>query len=341
MTFLAHAAFFAACWHYAMHGLGGQPGRASLIVSAIFTGTIGLQFIYLLRTYANVFSRVLFHEGLFLAVPLAIVSLLIGPDPVIRVLATASIAGWGWMYWVWRKRAAIFVKQGCGPVPAYVWVSPDADAIRVGDVILTSGRMAALLHQSIGHVEVAIMMDGELVLFSAWFETGACVNPVVRICKPSERNHYIVRRPRVPWTPLQIATVELVAKSMLVQNRLCAERIKAKREKLPAVVRHPLDRYFPATGYDWLSMYNGKRRRDCWSCIGIYLELMHRAGIDIGAESLGAGVAGANTGWFDVLNAEDLRNLKALRDLTLTDKAEHEAARAQTAVATAAGETTA
>ncbi len=51
------------------------------------------------------------------------------------------------------------------------WLSPPADIMRAGDLILTSGNVAKQLHESVGHAETVLKMpDGSLQLFSCYME---------------------------------------------------------------------------------------------------------------------------------------------------------------------------
>lgn len=319
-TFATHAFFVYLTWYSFANGFAHGVAETCLALASVLMLATLPQFTYMLRTYSNIFSRLQLRADIFTSVPLAIAATALTSSLLIYCAALLIIAAWVWMYLLWIQRAALFEKQGCGPLRADTWVNVDADAIQAGDMILTSGRMAALMRQSVGHTEVCIPYDGRLVLFSSWFETGACINEVARICKPSDRNHYIVRRPVKPWTPTQLVAAEAVAKAMLEQNRAAAERLRQRRERLPGFVRAFMDKRWPTTGYDWKGIYNGKRRFDVWTCSGVFLELCWRIGVDIGNEQLGAGIAGLNTGWLDPLNAEDLRGLKTWRTLTHADR---------------------
>lgn len=342
LTFVTHALFLYIVWYSVSRHTGYSVGTICLTLGSTLVVATLPQFIFLLRTYSNIFSRLQMRTDIILGIPLAAAAVYFGPDLLVRAGGIASIVAWVVMYYEWRKRAAVFEKQGTGPLRADTWVNVDAEAIKAGDMILTSGRMAALMRQSVGHTEICIPYEGRLVLFSSWFETGACINEVARICKPSDRNHYIVRRPVTPWTLTQLIAAEAVANVMLEQNRAAAERIRLRRERMPRMICDFFNRKWAPTGYDWKGIYNGKRRFDRWTCSGIFLEVCWRIGVDIGNEQLGAGIAGLNTGWLDPLNAEDLRGLKTWRTLTHSDRALFECeqrAAEQCAAPTTTGET--
>jgi hypothetical protein len=206
---------------------------------------------------------------------------------------------------MWRRNADLYERQGAGPLPKGTCLRVPASALRPGDVICTSGMMAKLLRQSVGHTELVIPWEGGIMLFSAWFERGLCLTKPTSICKASDKNHYYVLRRRVPLTPLQCIALEAAAKVMLALNAAFIERTKAKRAKMWYPIRAFLDWKFPVTGYDWVGKYCGRLAGDRWTCTGTYLEAMRRIGVS--TIKLGRGMAGLGTGWFDFLNTEELR----------------------------------
>lgn len=321
-SFLGHVASLGLIWLFATRPTGIGLAGACLVLSALALAVTLWQFTTLLRSYGNVFSRVRVLVALVWGGSLSLCALAVGPGMLMRVLAVTSLAFWCYVLWRYRVNTTRFDKVGSGPLRADTWVSPPAEALEPGDVLCTSGRVANWLYQSTGHTEDVIPYEGRLMLFSSWFETGACLNELGRICKPSDRNHYYVLRRRVPLTDEQKRKMEGEAKKMLEENRAFAERLKAKRAGMRPFLRDFMEKRWPATGYDWVGSWNGRIADDHWTCTGVHLTLMRRCGISV--PNLGVGLFGLGTGIGDFLNTEDLASDRGLRRLTLADKEEFE-----------------
>lgn len=321
--FLSYALSAGLIWFFATRETGLGLAGSCLILSAVAAASTFVQFSCLLRGYGSVFSRVQTLAALVWGTLLSTAALGFAETQALLGAAVASLALWGYAWWRYSVQKSKFVNVGSGPLRADVWVSPPADALEAGDVLCTSGRVANWLRQSTGHTENVIPFDGRLQLFSSWFETGPCINEVSRICKPSDRNHYVVLRRREPLTADQMRRMEQGAKDMLAENQVFIARTKASRARMPRWLSSFLDRKFPATGYDWVGAYSGRIARDRWTCTGVHLTLMQRCGI--ATPRLGVGLFGFGTGLFDILNTEDLACDRGLRYLTLADKAAYEA----------------
>ncbi len=327
MMFLSYALSLGLIWFFAAHETGLGLSGDCLVLSTIAATVTFVQFTCLLRGYGSVISRLQTIAALIWGTTLSLAALVFAGTQILLGAAALSIALWAYAWWRFRVQKAKFVNVGSGPLRADVWVSPPADALEAGDVLCTSGRVATWLHQSTGHTENVIPFDGRLQLFSSWFETGPCINEVARICKPSDRNHYVVLRRREPLTADQMLRMEQGAKDMLAENQVFIARTKARRARMPQWLANFLDRKFPATGYDWVGAYSGRIAKDRWTCTGVHLTLMRRCGIS--TPRLGSGLFGLGTGLFDILNTEDLAADRGLRYLTLADKAAYETRKAQ------------
>lgn len=322
-TFFSVALSLGLIWLYAFESTPGI-GLADfcLVLSAVAMAATFVQYSCLLRGYGSVLYRLQTIAALIWGTGLSVFAIVAATNQTVLAASAISLVAWLYAIWRFRVQKAKFINVGSGPLRADVWVNPPGDALTAGDVICTSGRVATWLHQSTGHTENVIPYDGRLQLFSSWFETGPCINEVARICKPSDRNHYVVLRRRVALTADQMHRMEDEAKSMLAANKTFIARKKAQRERMPRWLANFLDRKFPATGYDWVGAYSGRIARDRWTCTGIHLTLMRRVGI--ATPRLGIGLFGFGTGLFDILNTEDLASDRGLRYLTLADKAEYE-----------------
>ncbi|MBS2009071.1 MAG: hypothetical protein JST01_18610 [Cyanobacteria bacterium SZAS TMP-1] len=319
-TFSAHVLFYFLAGRWLIQAVGGAVGSAPidalslagkcLVLSGIHLTVIYVLFVHILRSYGNVFTRILAMEGLLLGVPLSAVALFAAANGLLTALAAASLAAWLYFAYRYRANKARYEIQGAGPVPVDTCIRIPVELPRPGDAIGTGGLMARLLRQGVAHTETVIPWEGKLMLFSSWFENGAFLNEVPRILKPDPKypNYLLQRRPALRQD--QVELMEYVVRAMIKQNAAYVERLKARRARLPAFLRNWLDKKFPVTGYDWLGRYTGRRAPDHWTCNVVYLEVMRRSGVEV--VRLGHGAAGLRTGWFDIPNTEDLRGDEAL-----------------------------
>jgi hypothetical protein len=315
-TFSAHVLFYYLALHFAYHDLfaPSAPGLGLAaqcqILSSLFLVVIYGLFVHILRSYGNVFTRLLAIEGLAWGVPLSIAALYLASGLPAKVVAGASLVAWLYFAYRYQRNKARYERQGCGPVPVDTCIKIPVDLPKPGDAIGTGGQMAKLLHQGVAHTETVIPWQGGLMLFSSWFENGAFLNPLPRILKPDPKypNYLLQRRP--PIRPDQLELMEYVVRGMIAQNAAYVERVKERRARLPVWLKNFLDKKYPPTGYDWLGVYTGRRAPDHWTCNVVYLEVMRRSGVEV--VRLGQGAAGLRTGWFDIPNTEDLRGDDAL-----------------------------
>lgn len=333
VTFLSFLLSAGLIWFFSTNETGLGLSGSCLALSSVAIAVTFVQLSCLLRGYGSIYSRLQTLTAFVWGIGLSVVSLITAGTQLHLAASVVSLLVWGYAIWRFNVQKAKFVNVGSGPLRSDVWVSPPADALEAGDVLCTSGRVATWLKQSTGHTENVIPFDGRLQLFSSWFETGPCINEVSRICKPSDRNHYVVLRRRVPLTSEQMVCMEREAKAMLEENKVFIARLKASRARMPRFLSNFLNRKFPATGYDWVGAYSGRLAKDHWTCTGVHLTLMQRC--DIPTPKLGVGIFGFGTGLFDILNTEDLAQDRGLRYLTLADKAEYERRKAVVAQAQA------
>lgn len=315
-TFLSHCLFYGLATYFMLgHTVYGldTAGRL-LLLSGIFLVVVYGLFNHILRSYGNIFSRLLAREAMLFGFPLSLAALVLqigsGGGALIFSLAVFSLAAWSFFAWRFVENRKRYEKQGAGPVPVDTCIKIPAAIVRPGDAIGTGGAMARLLRQGVAHTECVIPWQGKLMLFSSWFEEGAFLNEVERILKPDPKypNYLLQRRP--PLNKEQIELMEYVVRAMREQNLQYRERLTRQRERLPGWLKNYLDKKFPVTGYDWLGRYTGRRAPDRWTCNVAYLEVMRRSCVDV--VRLGHGAAGLRTGWLDFPNTEDLRGDPAL-----------------------------
>lgn len=309
-TFSCHMLFYVLALRFAIGQSDLTVVVRLLALDSIFVVLAMSQFVHILRTYGNVFSRIMALEMLVWGIPLSTAALYLASNPMEQLFAGLYLVGWLYFAYRFKRNTARYEKQGCGPVPVDTCVKIPPAIVRPGDAIGTGGQMAKLLRQGVGHTECVIPWQGGYKLFSSWFETGACLNDVARILKPDPKypNYLLQRRP--PLTAEQVELMEYVVRAMMSQNEAFRAKVKARRERYPAWVKKFMDKHFPPSGYDWLGRYTGRRAPDRWTCNVAYLEALRRSCVDV--VRLGHGAAGLRTGWFDFPNTEDLRGDPAL-----------------------------
>jgi len=302
-------------------------------VSGLWLVLTYFELSHLFRTYFDVFSR------LKILVPIGIGVILSGlavwwAGPELRIVAAVELTLWVGIYARYRFNKGKYKKQGHGPLPKNAWVNPPADVIQHFDLILTSGRMANRLHESVGHGEIAVKMpDGKIYLLSSYMEKGAILQPVERVANALlARGHYVVLRPVRPLSAEQQAAIPNVVNIMLAQNAAWRARTQAKRSRLikrlplPAAARGWLERKFRVTGYDWVGLLIGQKHSNRWTCIGACDELMERVGYEQD-QAYGTGLLGLGTGLLDPIKPARKLSDRSLRMLTSADQAEYERAR--------------
>jgi hypothetical protein len=222
------------------------------------------------------------------------------------LLAGFEIAAWGLLLLRYRSNRQHFVRQGHGPVPAGCWLSPPADALQPGDLILTSGMVAAGLRESVGHGETLVRArDGALLSFTCRMDQGALLHAAEEFLSGlrARHGHYIVLRLREGLTREQGQRAEEIAREMIEENRAWCERANQRRRAviarlpLPRSGKEWLIRSLHTSGYDWLGLFMGRLAPHRWTCIGACLELYRRLGVR--TSPYGTGLLGFGTTLFD------------------------------------------
>ena len=128
--------------------LGWSFSVGCALVSIAWLALTGLKMRNLFQTYFDLFSRLKVCLPLTFGAVLAALSLCTANSPWLQVGAGFTFVGWGAIYLRYRHNRNLYMTQGHGPLPAGTWVSPTAAALRPGDLILTSGRIATQLHET-------------------------------------------------------------------------------------------------------------------------------------------------------------------------------------------------
>jgi len=265
-----------------------------------------LRMNHLFKTYFDVLSRLEVMVPFCLGASLALFAAFDTHFLATRVLAGIEMAAWGLLLLRYRSNREHFVRQGHGPVPAGCWVSPPAGVLQPGDLILTSGLVAAGLRESVGHGETVIRAsDGVLLSFTCRMDQGALLHAAEEFLSGlrSRNGHYIVLRLREELTRKQAQRAEEIAREMIAENQAWCERANQRRRAviehlpLPRRGREWLIRSLRASGYDWLGLFMGRLVPHRWTCIGACLELYRRLGVKTSA--YGTGLLGFGTTLFD------------------------------------------
>jgi hypothetical protein len=162
--------------------------------------------------------------------------------------------------------------------------------------------------------------------FSSYMACGLVLNPLEEVTTATgQTGHYIVLRPRMPWSQEQIRRAWEIAQDMLAANGGWKERVNRRRSKIIASLPLPHDwkerltRIFQATGYDWLGLFMGRLTRDHWTCVGACLELYRRLGIK--TNPYGTGLLGFGTTLFDPIMPVRFLSDPAFKLLKVDDRA--------------------
>jgi len=305
---------------------------ACTILSALWLALTAREMNTLLRTYFDVLSRLkvripltfgllLSGLALFASLPNGTISLHLAPLPVVAAL---EICGWVAVYIAYRRTSARYRQQGHGPLPKGAWVNPDWQALQVGDLILTSGRMANRLHETVGHGEVVVEVNGQMKTLSSYMEHGTSVSVLKDVTESNLKGgHYIALRLVQPLSDAQKAVIPSLLTIMLGQTEQWKAEVRARRQAfykrfhVPAFMQKLVDKKAPITGYDWFGLFTGRLATDHWTCIGACLELLHRIGVK--TNDYGTGVLGLGTGVLDPIMPVRFLADKAFRLLTEED----------------------
>lgn len=292
-------------WRFFTHRLDWQLSTGCVILSGSWLTLTRIKVDHLLQTYFDVLSRIEIQLPVVLGIVLSVVAI-IAPayHPIMHVIAIGEIAFWIWIFSLYRRNKSKFKKQGYGPVPLHTWVSPPAEVLKPGDLILTSGNIAKELHESVGHAEMVLQMpDGKLQLFSSYMDKGTCFHPLEELTGPDYKGHYVALHLRNPWTAEESAKATQIAQSMVAVDKQWAAEENVRLEKrvnilpLPEEWKSALKKIFHASGYDWFGTFMGRVADNRWTCIGACVELYHRMGVPI--NNYGTGLLGVGTTLFD------------------------------------------
>lgn len=304
-TTLAYLSLILLTWLFMDGGLDWRLSLGCTAISGLWLILTRFQMGHLLKTYFDVLSRLELVIPLTIGASLAGLAVVLPHHPALRVVAGIELITWGYVYLSYQRNRRRYIVQGHGPVPAGTWISPPADVLQPGDLLLTSGRVAAHLHESVGHGEMVLLAPaGDKMAFSSYMAYGLVLNPLEDVTTATEQTgHYIVLRPRMPWSQDQIRRAWQIAQDMLAANQGWKERVNGRRRKfiaslpLPRDWKERLTSIFQATGYDWLGLFMGRLTRDHWTCVGACLELYRRLGIK--TNPYGTGLLGFGTTLFD------------------------------------------
>lgn len=259
----------------------------------------------LFKTYFDVLSRLEFIIPFWLGALLAVAAFIDTTYLVLRILSGCLLIGWLALYVLYRRNRHQYMIQGHGPLPYGCWISPPAEVLQAGDLLLTSGRVAKNLRESVGHAEMVIEKpDGSKYAFSSYMARGTVLNPLDEVASATlQSGHYVALRLKEPLTDEQKAKAALIAEEMVAENMKWASERNGRRErfinKLPLSesVKQSLIKRVHATGYDWLGLFMGRITTNHWTCIGACLEVYRRLGIKTGR--YGTGLLGFGTTLFD------------------------------------------
>lgn len=319
---LAYLGLLWLTWRLFDGELHWRLAIGAVVVSGAWLALTSARMNRLFTTYFDVLSRLEFAIPSALGIALAGLAALDTHLLATRAVALVELAGWGALLLLYRRNRHRFLRQGHGPVPAGCWVSPPAEVLLPGDLILTSGRVAAGLRESVGHGETVIRArDGALASFTSLMDRGALLHGVDELTSSLRRHgHYIVLRLREDLTPDQVRRAEEIVHEMIEANRRWAERANRRRQArisrlpLPAAWRERLVRAAHTSGYDWLGLFMGRLAPDRWTCIGACLELYERLGVR--TSPYGTGLLGFGTTLFDPIMPVRFLSDPAFRLLT-------------------------
>src|SRR5262249_29318968 len=188
---------------------GGLDWRLSLgcdIISGLWLVLTRVQMGHLLKTYFDVLSRLEVTIPMTMGMLMSLLALVLPHHPALRVVPAIELICWSCMYMIYRRNRQLYVLQGYGPVPTGTWISPPAAALEPGDLLLTSGRVAARLHESVGHGEMVLVNpQGEKIALSSYMAAGLVLNPLNQVTIASDQTgHYIALRLQHALSPEEV-----------------------------------------------------------------------------------------------------------------------------------------
>lgn len=313
-------------WLFFDGGLDIRFGLGAVIISGAWLIVTRMQIGHLLETYYDILSRLEVEIPLIMGMFLSGIAIFAALHESVKVLAAIEFVAWVNIAITYRRNRQKYEKQGHGPLPKGCWLSPPAEALMAGDLMLTSGRVATNLHESVGHGEMVVEEpDGEMKSFSSYMKDGLVLNPLNAITHSSAvTGYYIILRLRTPWTKEQKDRAAAIAHEMLLENAHWRDARNARRTKfieslpLPKSWKDTLLVRTRASGYDWLGLFMGRLAKEHWTCIGACLELYRRLGIT--TNQYGTGLLGLGSTIFDPIMPVRFLSDPALRMLSTDDK---------------------
>lgn len=325
---VTYLALIVLTWRFFAGDLHWKLAIGAVVISGCWLALTYVKMSHLLKTYFDTLSRFEFLLPAFLSIALVAFALVRAHHTWVRLAAAAELGAWVVLLAVYRRNRRRYVKQGHGPVPADSWISPPAHVLEAGDLLLTSGRMAVRLRESVGHSELVVRMaDGSMRSFSSYMGRGTVLHPLDRVTSGIRgRGHYLALRPRSGLTDDQVRRVAEIAIDMLEANASWRARTNQRRRRvirrlpLPRSWKRRLVRALKTDGYDWFGLFMGRRARNRWTCIGACLELYVR--LDVKTASYGTGLLGFGTSLLDPIMPVRLLGDPAFRLLSIEDRDE-------------------
>jgi hypothetical protein len=299
--------YFGLLWltaRFAEHKLDWQLATGCVLLSACWLILTRIKIDHLLQTYFDILSRLEVQLPVLVGSLMSFIAALTHAHPYCRYVAIAEIFAWFYIWVLFRRNKSLFKKQGYGPVPYNTYISPPLSRLRVGDLLLTSGRVAQNLHESVGHAEMVLQdPSGQLWLFSSYMAKGACFNPIEDVTGKQFHGYYVGLHLREAWSvEKQQQAFKLASEMVRVNHEWAdAENIRVKKRieflPLPRFLKDDLIKLFHSTGYDWFGTFMGRIASDRWTCIGACVELYRRMGVRL--NFYGTGLLGFGTTLFD------------------------------------------
>jgi hypothetical protein len=330
LTTIAYLSLLDITWRF----VDGQMHHVIALEAAFISGLwFVLTFLErkrLFKTYFDLLSRLEIELPAAVGTILAAVAITYAVYPVIRILGFAEMIAWTAIYFEYQNNRSQYIMQGHGPVPKDCWVTPPCEALLPGDLLLTSGQVAARLRESVGHAELVLQLaDNKFYALSSYMLRGFVLNPLPAVCAAtSASGHYIVMRPTIPWTEAQIVRSAEIAEQMLAENQQWVKDTIAFRSRIinllpvPHSAKKWLIKKSTPSGYDYLGLFFGRLAKRHWTCIGACLELYRRLGIK--TNQYGTGLLGYGTTLLDPILPVRFLADPAFRLLTIKDKQEFE-----------------
>jgi hypothetical protein len=326
---LAYVGMIWLTWRFVDGELHWRLAIGAAALSGCWLALTYVKTNHLLKTYFDVLSRVEFALPAAIGVLLALFALVRTHLDALRVLAGIELVAWACLVVLYRRNRVRYVRQGHGPLPTECWVSPPSGALRAGDLILASGRVAAGLRESVGHGETIVRMpDGSLGSFSSYMGRGVVLGSLDEFTeRVRAHGHYIALRLREDMTPEQLERAAGIAREMLQENEHWREASNRQRRRLVEVLPIPrawkrrLFALLRADGYDWLGLFMGRLAPHRWTCIGACLELYRRAGVR--TNPYGTGLLGFGTTLLDPIMPVRFLSDPAFRPLSRRDAERH------------------